>query len=52
MLRRPVEFTLAALVGVMNHIRGPALRERHVERLEDEPGAQGVAIAQPSTRRL
>ena len=40
MLRRPVEFTLAALVGVMDHVRRPALRERHVERLEHELRAQ------------
>jgi hypothetical protein len=34
-LRRPFEFTLAALAGVMNHGGGTALAEGHVERRED-----------------
>jgi hypothetical protein len=34
-LRRPFEFTLAALVGVMNHGGGTALAKGHVERRED-----------------
>ena len=31
---------LRALVGMMDHIPRPALADRHVERIEDELGAQ------------
>ena len=31
-LRRPFESALSSLVGVMNHVRGPTLAERHIER--------------------
>jgi hypothetical protein len=34
MLQRPFEFTLAALVGMMDHGGRAALAERHVERLK------------------
>jgi hypothetical protein len=34
-LRRLFEFTLAALVGVMDHGGRPALAKGHVERFED-----------------
>src|SRR5262249_16249532 len=30
-LRRPVESTLAALIGVVNHLAGPALPDGHVQ---------------------
>src|SRR5262245_42899675 len=40
LLRRPVESTLATLIGVMNHLGRVPLRERHVEGSEDELGAQ------------
>jgi hypothetical protein len=39
-LRRPFEFTLAALVGVMNHGGGTALAKGHVERFQDQCRAQ------------
>ena len=42
MLRRPIEFTLRALVGVMNDFLGAALPDRHVHRLQDECGAQMI----------
>jgi hypothetical protein len=40
MLRRPLEFTLAAVIGVMNHRHRPALSERHVKRCQHQFGAQ------------
>src|SRR5882724_5613573 len=40
MLRRPVEFTLAALIRMVNDVRRPALGDGHVERLQDELGAE------------
>jgi hypothetical protein len=39
-LRRPVELGLTPLIGVMNHVGRPPLRERHVERGQDELRAQ------------
>ena len=39
-MRRPVEPKLAALIGMVDHVRRAALGERHVERVEDEVGAQ------------
>jgi hypothetical protein len=40
LLRRPVESTLAAVVGVMNHLGRAALSQRHVESGQDELSAQ------------
>ena len=40
MLRRPFEFTLGALIGMMNHAGWAALVKRQVERLEDQFSAQ------------
>jgi hypothetical protein len=40
MLRRPLEFTLAAVIGVMNHPLRPPLSERHVKRCQHQFGAQ------------
>jgi hypothetical protein len=39
-LRRPVDPGLAALIGMVDHIRRSAPSERHVEGVEDELGAQ------------
>src|ERR1700688_3280042 len=38
--RRPFESALAAVVGVMNHRRRPALSERYVKRCQYQFGAQ------------
>src|SRR5438445_727372 len=35
-LRRPLEFTLAALIRVMNDVRRPTLRDGHIQRGQDE----------------
>ena len=40
MLRRPFEFTLASLVGMVNQVRRPPLPEGQVKRLQYELGAQ------------
>src|SRR4030095_3138720 len=40
LLRRPVESTLAALVGMMDHGGGPPLRHSHVESIEHQLSAQ------------
>src|SRR5262245_27512352 len=42
---------LAALVGVTNHVRRPALPHGHVQRGEHQLRPEIVSIAQPITRR-
>ncbi len=39
MLRRPFEFTLAALIGMMNDAAWMALSQRHIESVEHQLGA-------------
>ena len=52
-LRRPLEFTLRTLVGVMDHASGPPRHERHVQGIEHqllgERGGQGY---RPSVQGL
>ncbi len=43
---------LAAVVGVMNHPRRPALSERHVQCRQHQFGAQMSCLAQPTSLRL
>ena len=40
MLRRPLEITLATAIGMVDHSRGLSLRDRHVQRRQNQLRAQ------------